>query len=132
MSQPPLLSRWDMIVFGALEALAIALVVFVPAGSQWWAFLAGVGVLAAAGAAFLRLAPAGRRMAATRPSAAMTAPWWVILGGCVVTMTGALVVFRLLGGGDSFGWIAIAMGIWLPVSRATDRWWTLRADASAV
>jgi hypothetical protein len=121
-----------MIVFGAVEALAIAVVVVVPAGSQWWVFLAGIAVLTAAGAAYLRVVPAGRRMAATRPSAGMTAPWWVTVGGCVGTMTLALAVFRILGGGDSFGWIAIAMGIWLPVGRATDRWWQLRADASAV
>jgi hypothetical protein len=132
MRQPPLLSRWDLIVFGAIEALAITLVVSVPAGSQWWALMAGVVVLTTAGAAFLRLTPAGRRMAATRPSAAGTAPWWVTLGGCVGTMTCALAVFRLLGGGDSFGWIPMAMGIWLPVSRATDRWWQLRAGTTAV
>jgi uncharacterized membrane protein len=127
----PLFTRWDLIVFAAFEAMAIAVAVFVSTGWQLPAFVVGAASLGLLAAAFFRFTPAGRRIAASVPHSTDPPPRWLMIVVMVVVLVVAEVLFRALGADNTSGWFGVGIGLWLPTLRILDRWWTTRAGVPA-
>lgn len=126
----PLVHRSALVVFAAYEAMAIAVIVFVPSGWQFVGIIAGAFILVLVAAAY-RLTPEGREMAKARPPASASAPWWLTVVTCTLTVVCVGHVFRLLGAGHSYGWFGAALGFWIPVTQIVDRWWSSRTTLTA-
>jgi hypothetical protein len=125
----PLLHRSELIVFAAYEAMAISVIVFVPSGWQFVGIIASLVAIVLVAAAY-RLTTKGRETAKARPPASASAPWWLTVVTCTLTIVAVGIVFRLLGAGHSWGWFGAAFGFWMPVSWMLDRWWSSRPTST--
>jgi hypothetical protein len=122
---------WDTATLVAYELVVIVIILLVPSGWQFPAYLVSVAALAFGAYRFLRRTARGSRIRASLPSGSDSTPTWLLFAAAFAVTVPLALVAGVFGLGDPNAWTMTSAGGLIVSFRLADRWWTARAGAPA-